>query len=410
MKLPNEPVLGALKIFSDEPDTTSNCFNFGSYSDQLYDLIKNDIRDKSLAICLNGEWGSGKTSLLRSVFEKLEKEQNDKLKVEWFDAWQYERLDPVLALLQKIAFRYEKKDTKLEAIVKSLTLISSDMVIRKTTGLSLDEVKKHFETSVKEIATLAKTLEDIIGNDGRLIVLIDDLDRCNINNSLQVLESIKLLFNAKNAMFIVGVDLAKLQKAWALRHNERSNSLNEGADHMEKIFQLVLSLPPKVLISGEVNKKDEQTYQLIRAYLTSLPTELPEKLEEFIANSFPPNPRKIKRALSLAYFIGKNMEYVDEETFRFILIWTVATSYFSNLATILKETPSFLPKICLIIADTRDFGNLNNKISNRGLNPPPEKQECNFASHITNRNNISNRELEYVEKNVKYDPPTLSVP
>ena len=97
MKLPNEPVLGALKIFSDEPDTTSNCFNFGSYSDQLYDLIKNDIRDKSLAICLNGEWGSGKTSLLRSVFEKLEKEQNDKLKVEWFDAWQYERLDPVFS-------------------------------------------------------------------------------------------------------------------------------------------------------------------------------------------------------------------------------------------------------------------------------------------------------------------------
>lgn len=104
-------VLDALKIFADEPDVDSNYFHFDTYSSQLYDLLKNESPAYSFAVCLNGDWGSGKTSLLRRVFNRFEKETetNDNINIIWFDAWQYERLDPVLALLQKIAFAYEKK-------------------------------------------------------------------------------------------------------------------------------------------------------------------------------------------------------------------------------------------------------------------------------------------------------------
>ena len=92
-------MLSAFQLFSDKPDVESNNFNFDIYADQLYDLIKNEITDKSFAICLNGEWGSGKTSLLKRVYNKLREstKNNDKFKILWFDAWQYERLDPVLS-------------------------------------------------------------------------------------------------------------------------------------------------------------------------------------------------------------------------------------------------------------------------------------------------------------------------
>jgi Cdc6-like AAA superfamily ATPase len=166
-------VLDALKIFADEPDVDSNYFSFDTYSNQLYDLLKNESPAYSFAVCLNGDWGSGKTSLLRRVFDRFQKETetNDSINAIWFDAWQYERLDPVLALLQKIAFTYEKKDvTKLKGIIHSLALVSSDIVLRKTTGLGIDEVKRHFENSVKEIQTLAQTLQNLIGENGRLIV------------------------------------------------------------------------------------------------------------------------------------------------------------------------------------------------------------------------------------------------
>jgi predicted KAP-like P-loop ATPase len=88
-------------------------------------------------------------------------------------------------------------------------------VLNKRTGLKIEDIRKHFETSVKEIDTLHKTLEDIIG-DERLIVFIDDLDRCSIDNTLDILESIKLIFNAKNAKFVVAADMKKLETSWAL--------------------------------------------------------------------------------------------------------------------------------------------------------------------------------------------------
>ena len=122
-------MLSAFQFFPDKPDVESNNFNFDIHADQLYDLIKNEITDKSFAICLNGEWGSGKTSLLKRVYNKLREstKNNDKFKILWFDAWQYERLDPVLALLQKIAFLYEEENRtdRLKTIITSLTLVAS---------------------------------------------------------------------------------------------------------------------------------------------------------------------------------------------------------------------------------------------------------------------------------------------
>jgi predicted KAP-like P-loop ATPase len=223
-----EQVLGALKIFSDEPDDQSEFFNFGLYADQLCDLILKDIPDRSFAICLNGEWGSGKTSLLKRVFNMLKEQTDDRFKVLWFDAWQYERLDPVLALLQKIAILYDKKSSRLKEVMTSLTLVFSDVVLRKTTGLSVEDVQKHFETSVIEIETMAQTLQNMIGNEGKLVVFIDDLDRCSIDNTLDILESIKLLFNAKNTRFVVAADIKKLEIAWSLKHANTKDSSYEG--------------------------------------------------------------------------------------------------------------------------------------------------------------------------------------
>jgi predicted ATPase len=74
---------------------------------------------------LDGEWGSGKTSLMTRVYEKLKNEKISRFKVLWFDAWQYERLDPVLALLQKIQLLYHDKESNLKNIMTSLTLVFS---------------------------------------------------------------------------------------------------------------------------------------------------------------------------------------------------------------------------------------------------------------------------------------------
>lgn len=178
----------------------------------------------------------------------------------------------------------------------SLTFVFSDIMLRKTTGLKVEEIKKHFETSVKEVETMRETLQNIIGGDGRLVVFIDDLDRCSIDNTLDILESIKLLFNAKNTTFVVAGDMKKLEIAWALKHNGTIDSLYEGREHLDKIFQLKLSLPRKISFPRHTSEGNEkEANELIEQYLKQyLKNQLPSDLQEFIIKGFPPNPRKIK--------------------------------------------------------------------------------------------------------------------
>lgn len=98
------PIISALRLLNDEPDYAADLFEYGKYTKQVHNLIKNLLPDKPFAICLAGGWGEGKTSLLRRVYDLLaaEEKQDSDVKVIWFDAWQFEKLDPVRALIQMI--------------------------------------------------------------------------------------------------------------------------------------------------------------------------------------------------------------------------------------------------------------------------------------------------------------------
>lgn len=313
-------------------------------------------------------------------------EKDDTLKVLWFNAWQYERLDPVLALLQMIANKYgNDKAQKLNDIIKGLGLVFLDVVSRKTIGLSLNEIKKHFESSVQQIQTIHETLEKLIGEDKELVVFVDDLDRCSIDNTLNILESIKLVFNANNTKFVVGADMKMLETAWALKHRPLAESPNEGRDHLEKIFQLKLSLPSKAFTPLKETATGFEGLSLnennlIKSYLENLSPELSPEVKHFIASAFPPNPRKIKRAMSLAYFIGNNLgEMSDDEfekTFPFVLFLSVATTYFSDLAALLKNAPGFLEDVMSLIRGSYNMKYLTYMVDNAGYDPSTHERRA----------------------------------
>jgi hypothetical protein len=110
-----------------------------------------------------------------------------------------------------------------------------------------------------------------------------------------------------------------------------------------------------------------------------LKNELPSNLEYFVISGFPPNPRKIKRALSLAYFISKNTTILDDskynkffpkgfkDIFPLILIWCVTTLYFFDLADIIRKSPYLLFQICLIVSKTSDIGDLQSRIERKPM-------------------------------------------
>jgi hypothetical protein len=332
--LEKNKVLERLSLLHDEPDRESKLFQFDKFAKQLANIILDEKLHTPYAIAVHGEWGEGKTSLIGHAHNLLisaVKEQNKDWKVLWFDAWEYERLDPVAALLQRISNLYAEgeRNQKFREAINGLASIFSDVVLRSAIHMTLKEAREHFESSIEQIPTISEKLSKMIG-EGRLIVFVDDLDRCHVDNALGIMDAIKLFLHAEGAIFVVAVDMKKLERAWDLRYKGYEIAKMEGKDHADKIFQLKLSLPPKEA-------------EAIKEYVRWLATSLPPDLSQLIAEGCPPNLRKIKRILNLIYFLSKGTpEEGFDKVFPLIVIWSIVTVAYPELARIISANPNSL--------------------------------------------------------------------
>ena len=328
-----EKILKSLALIKDEP-ATNLMFGFDKLATQVHSVLMNPSTATPFVIAIHGEWGSGKTSLINIIYKKT-KQLIDYNETNWkilkFDAWEYERTDVVVALMQQIASVYsESKSTKF---LESLSNFIADIALKKTVGVSMSDVKDHFEELVKHVSTIRKDLEELTG-DNRLIVFVDDLDRCNIDNVLDMLEAIKMFLTAKGVIFIVAVDMDKIERAWELRYNSKLG-VSEGRKHIEKIFQVKLSLPPKG--SEEMGE-----------FLSSLSPEfLTDDRKNLITKICDRNPRKIKRLLNLVYFVLLGLPDNDdfEKTVTHAISWCILISSFPQLAKTIKYDPRSLFRI-----------------------------------------------------------------
>ena len=106
-----------IKTLKDEPIDDAKLLGVKETANTLYSFLVSDTLISPLVIAVNGEWGSGKTSLINTVKRRLEE---DRQTVVFFDAWKYEYSDPAAALFYTIAKRLEltKQDFKYTAFAK----------------------------------------------------------------------------------------------------------------------------------------------------------------------------------------------------------------------------------------------------------------------------------------------------
>lgn len=294
-------------------------------------------------IAIHGEWGSGKTTLIHQIKKELDKKIENthnklKFRIVEFDAWEYERTDIVAALLQKIQRECEGKSKKSTQFAEAIGSFVLDAALRKSIGISKKEVNEHFAKFTEHVETIREIVAKVIQNK-RLVVLIDDLDRCHIDNVLDMLEAIKMFLSVEHVIFVVAVDMNKIERAWELRYKSETG-LIEGREHVEKIFQLKLSLPPKT---------DEQ----MKKYLQKLAKSFANYDLEYFVKSCPGNnPRKIKRMLNLLYFILYNFEVPGKNQkeknvnfdihFQTLVTWIAITTNHPEIAKKIIHFPSSL--------------------------------------------------------------------
>jgi hypothetical protein len=291
-------------------------------------------RDSQFAIGIFGDWGSGKTTLMRAIERELE--TNETVVTLWFNAWRYEReehlivplLDTLREVLKEWAERPDRDPDLRERARRAAATVSRAAGallagLSVTAGipggsslvLDLDRAQADWRQREEEDARQPRSLYHAVfralrqalaqfveRGQQRIVVFIDDLDRCLPTSALQLLESMKLFFDLEGFVFVVGLDREVVQRAVELKYRPLEaaagavDSPVKGSEYIKKVFQLPFTLP---LVS----------VRQVNEFLASLEPGLPARQREDLRKRVRPhldhvitkagvNPREIKRYLN----------------------------------------------------------------------------------------------------------------
>lgn len=317
-----------------------------------------------------GDWGSGKTSLMKLIKGRMETDlknpepgSQDALHIPvWFNAWEYENelniIYPLFyAIYRDFSARCKGAQNK-KAFSESFKKVAlgslfglTDLTLRTVTkaaigeALKLDDVKKALEIVEENLQTVfskwtdqvAETkqafkefvnnylniyrgLHPEIGNrELYLAIFVDDLDRCLPDVAIEILERIKNHLTVDKCIFILGVNRNVVYKSIQKKYGDLDI---DGRQHLEKIIQYSVGVPhPSEKVIKEFGKKS-----LSALVLSGNKQKLENYFDEFgqtLSKANFTNPRKIKRVLNrYLNFIAQHVE-IDKDINEFNIETTV---------------------------------------------------------------------------------------
>src|SRR6185436_907837 len=77
---------------------------------------------------------------------------------------------------------------------------------------------------------------------GRMVVFVDDLDRCLPEKAIEVLEAIKVFLDVEGCVFVLGLDHQVIARGIKAKYKDRD--VVDGNLYLEKIIQLPFQIPP----------------------------------------------------------------------------------------------------------------------------------------------------------------------
>ena len=268
------------------------------YADFLYTLISNSDKYKraegesAYVIALDSPWGTGKTYFL-SLFEKWAHEEK-KMQVIHYSAWENDFWDnaflPLLYAIYKndrnrikeikeegkkyaadilhLALRLTREAgfKKLEEAVgeKGIDIIRDCMDhVEEEQADAISIVFKEYEDFKSAYETVRKMLHGNESDETKLLIVVDELDRCRPDFAVQTLEVVKHLFNVDGLVFLFSVDMEQLGCVIRGIYGESLDARN----YLNRLFQYVTHLPePNVqkyieLLFEEKKKNFEEKHQ-----------------------------------------------------------------------------------------------------------------------------------------------------
>jgi hypothetical protein len=278
--------------------------------------------DTPMTIAIQGDWGTGKTSLMTLVRNEV---HNDAITVE-FNTWQYSQF----AMADSLAFSFLSRlieaisppdmMDKAKSAVKNVLVGAGAALFRVGVGSVLGAVAQGLgasdtgnitpESKSKEQADMAESvskLKEMLRatckaaieepkNRGktskRIVIFIDDLDRVQPKLAVELLEMMKMYMDIEGCVFVLALDYAVVQRGVSEKFGHSENDLG-GRSFFDKIIQLPFTMPTaKYLI--DIYLKD--LLQKVDIHLDGPRAAICATL---LQNSVGANPRSVKRLVNV---------------------------------------------------------------------------------------------------------------
>ena len=376
-------------ILSDN-ETKIDMLNNKAIAKTVVEVIR-ECDDRPISIGIHGDWGAGKSSILVMVEDELNSKVNKNNSVVCirFNGWQHQGFeDAKIALMSAIVSELSKNQKftpkakeALQKLWKNINWLSvakaaGSAVFSLSTGLppigllnnlmdglkstvadkdkvsaALDSIGKYMTDSkvfedtslTKEFAEFQSSFETLLKESKiqKLVVLIDDLDRCLPKVTIETLEAVRLFMFTKYTAFVIAADEAMIEYAV---HNHFPNLPDEAGSkydyskrYLEKLIQVPFKIPALgevesemyvtlLMISSQIKENDKEFDALLSATIekmkkpwenTGLSTEdlrnslntkydtvsneiaVANQISDILARNTQGNPRKIKRFLNM---------------------------------------------------------------------------------------------------------------
>ncbi len=301
---------------------------------------------------IHGKWGVGKSTFMNLINKKLTENKAKKNIPNFYtiqiNPWEYGNdqnfISIFLAKLYNVAEKELSSDeigeddyiTKIfKSLLRPLKFSANTGILKAEYDigkLSFNAKKTIIDDFISENFSMKEIIKNVLDckvfEDRKIVVFIDDLDRCRSDKVMEVIESIKLVLDSKNCIFFLGCDKDYLENALSIRYKEfigfleklegintdannyKRNIKDFSREYLEKIIQVPFGIPPlnkdsidafiKCILFKENNSSGSKAFMTANLY-EDFSKKLNYKLISDLIVKAELNPRKIKRIINLIF-------------------------------------------------------------------------------------------------------------
>lgn len=374
----------------------------GGYIDQLRQFIVSI--ETPFVLSISGSWGRGKTFLVERTLAN-ESVQLDCAVVR-IDAWEAPDNEPAMPhILAQIAEQLGIEAGAKKSLITAGTAVSwlgvasakttawgigilaMSAVLKKTVATISDRSKNIRELRIQFSRIISTYLEK--NKRAKLIVFIDNLDRCSPEQCIGFLDQLAKFLKTKKCLFILALDEDIVDGA--IRQRYGSNTTITAGSYLEKIIDLSISLPSPQT-AGLIELLGDRFEEI--ASSPDLRADMRNALRQFemthslMASEIAKNPRKmlriLKRIAAYLHFDGiARLEKINS-MLPGILFMSIIKSHKPRLFDALLKNPQFGTELMLLKnvnarlkINTLDIGS----IDTRGMQERKDVITSQFQDH-----------------------------